>query len=233
MTTQLQLIRIIISIKLLRRLVILADLLIWIFVIVTDFFGIKIFLTVTHLSMRTAHYYTRRTPHSFSPKSSPLLIYPSLSRETPSTLFRLAIGRTTQEFHFRCMTNSKIPRNKFKFPWKKNAHNKTESRWFSYKKTINLVNTTPYRISEYRILAQLWSCHVRKYRRKSLITYLLTPWSTVLLKKLTDIYLVKNFPAFYGTRRFIALFTSARYLSYPEPARSIPYHHIVLPEDQS
>ena len=36
-----------------------------------------------------------------------------------------------------------------------------------------------------------------------LLTYLLTPWSRVLLEKLTGFQLVKKFPAFYGTRRFI------------------------------
>jgi hypothetical protein len=43
-------------------------------------------------------------------------------------------------------------------------------------------------------------------------TYLLTPWSTVLLEKPTGSQLVKKFPAFYGTRRFITAFTSARHL---------------------
>ena len=44
-------------------------------------------------------------------------------------------------------------------------------------------------------------------------TYLLTPWSRVLLEKLTALQLVKKFPAFYGTRRFIIALTSARHLS--------------------
>ena len=44
-------------------------------------------------------------------------------------------------------------------------------------------------------------------------TYLLTPWSRVLLEKLTGFQLVKKFPAFYGTRRFITTFTIARHLS--------------------
>jgi hypothetical protein len=44
-------------------------------------------------------------------------------------------------------------------------------------------------------------------------TYLLTPWSRVLLEKLTGLQLVKKFPAFYGTRRFITTFISARHLS--------------------
>jgi len=40
----------------------------------------------------------------------------------------------------------------------------------------------------------------------------LTPWSRVLLEKLTDFQLV-NFLACYGTRSFITAFTSARHLS--------------------
>jgi len=43
-------------------------------------------------------------------------------------------------------------------------------------------------------------------------TYLLTPWSRVLLENLTGSQLVKKFPAFYGTRRFITAFTSVCHL---------------------
>jgi hypothetical protein len=43
--------------------------------------------------------------------------------------------------------------------------------------------------------------------------YLLTPWNTVLLEKLTSLQLVKEFPSFYGTPMFITPFTSARHLS--------------------
>jgi hypothetical protein len=46
----------------------------------------------------------------------------------------------------------------------------------------------------------------------NLLTYLLTPCSTVLLEKLTSLQLVKKFPAFYGTRRYITAFTS--YIKY-------------------
>ena len=46
-----------------------------------------------------------------------------------------------------------------------------------------------------------------------LLTYALTPWSRVILEKPTGSQLVKNFPAFYGTRRFMTAFTSARQLS--------------------
>jgi hypothetical protein len=40
----------------------------------------------------------------------------------------------------------------------------------------------------------------------------LTPWSRVLLEKLTGSQLVKKFPAFYGTGRFITAFTNACHL---------------------
>ena len=45
------------------------------------------------------------------------------------------------------------------------------------------------------------------------VTYLLTPWSIVLLEKLIGFQLVKEFPACYDTRWFITAFTSARHLS--------------------
>jgi len=44
-------------------------------------------------------------------------------------------------------------------------------------------------------------------------SYLLTPWSRVLLEKLTGSHLVKKLHAFYGTPRIITTFTSARHLS--------------------
>jgi hypothetical protein len=47
----------------------------------------------------------------------------------------------------------------------------------------------------------------------TIITYLLTPWSRVLLEKPNGSQLVKEFPVFYGTLRFSAAFTSARHLS--------------------
>ena len=40
------------------------------------------------------------------------------------------------------------------------------------------------------------------------IIIILTPWSRVLLEKLTGSQLVKKFPAFYGTRRFITPFVN-------------------------
>ena len=59
-----------------------------------------------------------------------------------------------------------------------------------------------------------------------LLTYLLTPWCGVLLEKLTDLQLVKKFPAFHGTRRFITALTSVRHLSpsWASPIQSIYPH---------
>ena len=61
-----------------------------------------------------------------------------------------------------------------------------------------------------------------------LLSYLLTPWSTVLLEKLTAFQLVKKFPALYWTRRFIAAFTSAGHLSlsWASSIQSMPPHSI-------
>ena len=72
-----------------------------------------------------------------------------------------------------------------------------------------------------------------------LLTYLLTPWSRVLLEKLATLQLVKKFPAFYGTRRYPHR-THKRpppvpILSQPNPVLRPTahlleiYHNIILP----
>jgi len=57
-------------------------------------------------------------------------------------------------------------------------------------------------------------------------TYLLIPWSRVLLERLTGSQLVKKFPAFYGTRRFITIFTSTEhiFLSWARATQSMTPH---------
>jgi hypothetical protein len=52
-----------------------------------------------------------------------------------------------------------------------------------------------------KVIAYLLTC---------LPTYLLTPCNRVLLEKLTGSQLVKQFLAFYGTRKFTTAFTRAR-----------------------
>ena len=61
----------------------------------------------------------------------------------------------------------------------------------------------------------------------SLLTHSLTPWSTVLLQKLTGIQPVKKFPVFYGTRRFITAFRSASHCPYLEPNLSSLFTHFL------
>ena len=46
-----------------------------------------------------------------------------------------------------------------------------------------------------------------------LLTYLLAPWSRVLLEKLTGSAASQEIPRIFGTRRFITVLTSARHLS--------------------
>ena len=74
------------------------------------------------------------------------------------------------------------------------------------------------RCAVYRRKVLLVSCevtacsHVPRQYSVTFETYL-TPRCRVLLENLTGFQLVKNFPAFYGTRRFITAVTSARHLS--------------------
>jgi hypothetical protein len=54
--------------------------------------------------------------------------------------------------------------------------------------------------------------------------HLFTPWSRVLLEKLTGFAASKEIPLIYGTRKFITVLTSARQQSLSS-ARSIQYTH--------
>jgi hypothetical protein len=55
-------------------------------------------------------------------------------------------------------------------------------------------------------------------------------WSRVLLEKSPIVQLLKNFPAFYGTRRLITVFTRALHwsLSWARWIQSMPSHPISL-----
>ena len=58
-------------------------------------------------------------------------------------------------------------------------------------------------------------------------TYLLTPWSKVLLEKLTGFQLLKKFSTFYGIRKFINTFTSAP--SCPSQDNDISLCNVINP----
>ena len=59
-----------------------------------------------------------------------------------------------------------------------------------------------------------------------LLNYLLTPWSRVLLEKLTGFQLVNKFSAFYRIQRFITAFTRPHHLNllWASSIQSIPPH---------
>ena len=71
------------------------------------------------------------------------------------------------------------------------------------------------------------TCYLQEHAEFiAVLTYLLTPWCRVLLEKLTDLQLVKKFPAFHRTRTFITVLTSVRHLSlfWTNPIQSIDPH---------
>jgi len=63
----------------------------------------------------------------------------------------------------------------------------------------------------HQYFAYVAACITEDFNKATL--YLLTPWSRVLLEKLTGFKLVKKFPALYGTQRFSTAITSAHHLS--------------------
>jgi hypothetical protein len=69
-------------------------------------------------------------------------------------------------------------------------------------------NVTPCRLAVTDVSEELTGSNIFDYLAPKT-----TPWSRVLLEKLTGRQLVKKFPAFYGTRRFITALTRARHLS--------------------
>jgi len=59
-------------------------------------------------------------------------------------------------------------------------------------------------------ILHIFPCYCKYFSLKQLrITIYITPWNTVLLEKLIVPQLVKNFPAFYGTRKFIIFVTNS------------------------
>jgi hypothetical protein len=81
----------------------------------------------------------------------------------------------------------------------------------------------------YYHLQTIWTIFLHIY----ILTYLLTPWSRVLLEKITGFQPVKKFSIIYGTWRFTTALTTACHLSL-HWARSIQSRPpSPLPEDPS
>jgi hypothetical protein len=113
----------------------------------------------------------------------------------------------------------------------------TQQRLFSYEycSACTCLRNYKWRQNVSQCFERRWCNIQHRYLTYSLqqnnssITYLLnllTPWSRVLLEKLTGLQLVKTVPAFYGNWIFITPFTSVRHqsLSWVTSIRSIPQH---------
>ena len=59
----------------------------------------------------------------------------------------------------------------------------------------------------------------------------LTPWSRVLLEKLTGLQLVKKFPTFLEPESSLPYSQMPATCPYPEPTPSSPHNPLPLPED--
>jgi len=126
------------------------------------------------------------------------------------------------------MTMFRIPQGKSKTNYKDHNNNHNDDDDDDNNNNNNNNNNTCNKIVNLR-LAICWvtpSLSHSYLLTYLLITYLLTPWSRVLLEKLTGSQPVKKFPAFYGARRFITAFTSAHHLplSWASSIQSTPPH---------
>jgi hypothetical protein len=77
----------------------------------------------------------------------------------------------------------------------------------------------------------LWKVNRITFLKIYLFSYLLTPWSKVLLEKLTASHSVKKFPHFMVPERSLPHSQVPATCPYPEAARSNPCPHIPLPKD--
>jgi hypothetical protein len=78
----------------------------------------------------------------------------------------------------------------------------------------------------FSVLQELTACGNTALVHLVKLTYLLTPWSRILLEKLTGLQLVKKFPIFYGTRRFLphSQVPGHLSLSWASSTQSVPSH---------
>ena len=68
-------------------------------------------------------------------------------------------------------------------------------------------------IHNYIVILNILKLVFETLYHKAQLTYLLTPWSRVLLEKLSGSAVSQEIPRIFGTRKFITVLTSARHLS--------------------
>jgi hypothetical protein len=96
------------------------------------------------------------------------------------------------------------PRNEVSYAWSRTCANAAFS-------TKNLTYTGPGSNAD---------LHTDKYKA---LRYLLTPWSRVLLEKLTDSAASQEIPRIFGTRKFLTVLTSVRHIRHSDNKKSSLY----------
>jgi hypothetical protein len=85
-----------------------------------------------------------------------------------------------------------------------------------------------------RLQMIIWRMRIACWIPEVINTYLLTPWSRVLLEKLTVNFAAsQEIPRIYGTRKFSPYPQVPAICPYPEPTPSSPHDPLQLPEDPS
>ena len=90
---------------------------------------------------------------------------------------------------------------------------KRQNRTISFTFHINTVPVDSLQVCVLLLGCENYSLSLITLKSLTSVTYVLTPWSRIILWKLIDFQLVSKFPAFYGTQMFINAFTSACHLS--------------------
>ena len=91
----------------------------------------------------------------------------------------------------------------------------------THRLSVSALSVTKKWCTEFSVLEFRSSTHFNvdywykstNYLLTYLLTYLFTPWSRVLLEKLTGSAASQEIPRIFGTRKFITILTSARHLS--------------------
>jgi hypothetical protein len=94
-----------------------------------------------------------------------------------------------------------------------------ESSWrdlevqVNYARTKSIIVQTTWELARCKLCAQRTNLVCVCVFAYTIHTYLLTPWSRVLLEKLSGFAASQEIPRIYGTRKFITVLTSALHLS--------------------